>query len=244
MPQPRFDELRERLLRAGIAPRHVRRYIGELRDHFDDLVREETAQGSSRDAAELSARARLGRENDLAEVMLERPELRSLTARYPWAVFGIGPVVMVVAGFAAVLSIEVGALNLISHFYKNPTHQPPPAWFMMMFDAWNALPTLVAPLAISGLLCVMGARQRISSSWIFAGVAIACVLGAFHSLSFVDTGYHGELGLDSGLLPPFPRELVVSSVWRAAIDLTLVAGVWRLLTRRSSLFTRNAHATA
>ena len=36
MSQPRFEALRERLFRA-IAARHVRRYVGELRDHFDDL---------------------------------------------------------------------------------------------------------------------------------------------------------------------------------------------------------------
>ena len=43
MPQPRFDRLTERLLTAGIAPRHVRRYARELSDHYDDLVREEMA---------------------------------------------------------------------------------------------------------------------------------------------------------------------------------------------------------
>ena len=47
MPQPRFERLSERLLHAGIAPRHVRRYVRELGDHFDDLVREETAGGAS-----------------------------------------------------------------------------------------------------------------------------------------------------------------------------------------------------
>jgi len=33
-----FEELRERLLTAGIAPRHVRRYLAELSDHLDDLI--------------------------------------------------------------------------------------------------------------------------------------------------------------------------------------------------------------
>ena len=34
-------ELRERLLRAGVAPRHVRRYLTELREHWADLTAEE-----------------------------------------------------------------------------------------------------------------------------------------------------------------------------------------------------------
>ena len=44
MSQP-FDEIRERLLRGGIAPRHVRRYLRELSDHFGDLVLEERRNG-------------------------------------------------------------------------------------------------------------------------------------------------------------------------------------------------------
>jgi hypothetical protein len=66
MPQPRFDRLSERLLHAGIAPRHVRRYARELGDHFDDLVCEEKADGVTRDLAETRARSRLGHDEDLA----------------------------------------------------------------------------------------------------------------------------------------------------------------------------------
>ena len=69
MLQSRFDHLSERLLRAGIAPRHVRRYARELSDHFDDLVREETATGSSRELAEARALSRLGNDEDLANAM-------------------------------------------------------------------------------------------------------------------------------------------------------------------------------
>jgi hypothetical protein len=39
------DELREHLLRAGVAPRHVRRYLTELREHFVDLAGEEEHSG-------------------------------------------------------------------------------------------------------------------------------------------------------------------------------------------------------
>ncbi len=38
------------------------------------------------------------------QAMLARPELRSLTARFPWAVFGVGPIVLLA------LSIVGGAL--------------------------------------------------------------------------------------------------------------------------------------
>src|SRR5579871_375651 len=111
MPQSCFDRqnqrLTERLLTAGIAPRHVRRYARELSDHFDDLVREESAGGAGRELAEARALARLGQEDDLAEAMGSRPELRSFMARYPWAVCGRGPVVMLALSVAAALFFEV-----------------------------------------------------------------------------------------------------------------------------------------
>src|SRR5436190_18436822 len=40
MAEP-FHEVRERLLRAGGTPRHVRRYLTELADHLADLRAEE-----------------------------------------------------------------------------------------------------------------------------------------------------------------------------------------------------------
>ena len=49
--QPRFEILSSTLLRAGIAPRHVHRYVAELRDHFEDLVRDEMTKGSRRPRA-------------------------------------------------------------------------------------------------------------------------------------------------------------------------------------------------
>lgn len=60
MSKPQFEELRERLLRAGIAPSHVHRYLRELRDHYDDLYRAECARGLQPSAAAQTARTRLG----------------------------------------------------------------------------------------------------------------------------------------------------------------------------------------
>jgi len=231
MPQPRFDDVRERLLRAGIAPRHVRRYIGELGDHFDDLVSEELAEGSARGAAEQSARTRLGSDEHLAKVMLARPELRSLSARYPWAVFLLGPAALpVVALFAAVLA-EAALFNVISMFYRSSAHLPPPVWFTESVAAWNWSATHVPPLAIAILLCLMSIRQRMKPAWAIAGVGIACLAGAFQHLSWYDTGYHGELTLASAFLPPFPHDLLVSGIWRALADIAIVSVVWIVLAR-------------
>src|SRR5215467_3796223 len=97
-----FDELRERLLRGGIAPRHVRRYIAELEDHLNELRAQEDT--------EAAALARLGTAEGLAKPMLDRREFRSWTARAPWAVFGLGPIVMLALSIVVALQIEVWLL--------------------------------------------------------------------------------------------------------------------------------------
>ena len=38
MSRPELSRLRARLLRSGVAPRHVKRTVAELDAHFDDLV--------------------------------------------------------------------------------------------------------------------------------------------------------------------------------------------------------------
>ena len=89
-----FHELRERLLRAGIAPRHVRRYLTELSDHLADLRAEEERAGRSRADAESAALGRLGGMDTLAKAMIEQRQFRSWSVRAPWVVFASAKVVM------------------------------------------------------------------------------------------------------------------------------------------------------
>ena len=88
MPQ-QFENIRESLLRGGVAPRHVARYTRELGDHFDDLVREELATGVAADEARENARRRLGSDDVLIRPVLARPELHSVVACHPMAFFGV-----------------------------------------------------------------------------------------------------------------------------------------------------------
>jgi hypothetical protein len=237
MPQPRFEHLTERLLQAGIAPRHVRRYTGELKDHFDDLAREEMARGATREIAEANALSRLGHDDDLANVMLARPELRSFTARFPWAVFGLGPVAMLIAGLAAAILLEIGLLNLVGAGINATGWKPGPAdvrAFNFAAEIWNTLAVYGAPLGIAALLYLVGSRQRMPSLWIVLGVAIVCVLGGFQNLVWYDTGVKGGgvMSLGSGLLPPFPH--FAQGLARAAANLALAGGVWWFATWRKA----------
>jgi len=83
MPRPSLAELQNELLRAGIAPRHVRRTVGELNDHFEDLVEFALSDGADVNAAQIQALDDLGDLRDVARAMRLQPELRSWAFRFP-----------------------------------------------------------------------------------------------------------------------------------------------------------------
>jgi cytochrome bd-type quinol oxidase subunit 1 len=174
-----FEGLCDRLLRAGIAPRHVRRYISELKNHLDDLASEERARGLSREAAEAEARTRLGSDETLAAALLARPGLRSLTARVPWLVFGFGPPVMLFAAAVAALFLQIGFLEWQDILEPRIT---PPEWIQILVVLWNGLVTYAGPLAVTAIVVAVGRRQRLSARWIAFGVVVACVLGGFFEI--------------------------------------------------------------
>ena len=236
MPHERFEELRERLLRAGIAPRHVRRYISELRDHFADLVREEMKAGATQDGAAQAAHARIGSDNDLSAVMLARPELRSVTARFPWAVFGIAPVPMLVITIVAAVLME-GLFLYLAGLWGETLPATPPDWVKFLVFQWNLLVTYVAAPMIAALLCVLGVRQRMSTQWIMFGAALVCIVGAFHLVdaTWGDLGVgRPEISVTLALAPPFPQWLINEGLLRAAINLALVSVSYWLWLRRTS----------
>jgi len=82
-PDSDFQWLESRLLRAGVAPRHVRRTVTELREHLDDLVDAELATGCDLENAEESAMRELGSLESVVIAMRARPELLSWARRYP-----------------------------------------------------------------------------------------------------------------------------------------------------------------
>ena len=93
--QPLLKELKERLLRRGLAPRHVARYLEELEDHLKDLASAGVAAGLSSDKADESAFAKIGTVDALESVACERRELYAWSYRMPWMPFLVLPALAV-----------------------------------------------------------------------------------------------------------------------------------------------------
>lgn len=91
MPRLDLAELENELLRSGMSPRHVRRTVGELRDHFEDLVDHALAEGTEPTTAQERALEELGNLNDVAAGMRSQPELRSWAYRYPYLALIVYP---------------------------------------------------------------------------------------------------------------------------------------------------------
>jgi len=83
MPEPNFEQLQSDLLQAGIAARHVRRTVSELREHLDDLIDADISAGNPPNVARQNAVRRMGDLQEVALAMRACPELRSWSYRYP-----------------------------------------------------------------------------------------------------------------------------------------------------------------
>ena len=179
-PTP-FPQLRERLLRAGIAPRHVRRYLSELTDHLADLIAEEQSRGLPPTDARTAALARLGSLDTLADAMTAQPDLHSLAARAPWAVFSLTPIALL----AGIWFLALCLLRLGWRFFLPGADTPfdsvgPHAFFdplNLYFQLDRAL-YLGAPILAGWCMLLLAVRQRLIALWPILSLSILTLLAA------------------------------------------------------------------
>ncbi len=184
-PSDAFAGLEDRLLRGGIAPRHVKRYLRELAEHLADLTEEQRAAGFDEADAAARARAALGPDQELADAMLRQRDFRSISARFPWAVFGIMPPLVVVFAFFLLLPLMI----ILGHLggavgTDNKWLQPVPAWFDWSMTVLVLAANLLIGMALAFLLAGLAARQRMKLAWPMAGMALILMLGlqgSFHA---------------------------------------------------------------
>ncbi len=238
MPAPeqliRFDRLRERLLHAGIASRHVRRTLTELGEHFDDAVRDGRAKGLTAAAAEISAWERLGNEDEIVQGVLDRPELRSLPARYPRAISAVGPALLWVtvtigSGFL-VAGISTALQMTGTGIIPAPRTSIEPLWLQNLMNTVLFVYMRILPIAIGAWMAAVFARLHVRS-WAFIGAALVSLLSAFSTFSIVFPqviGEGGELNVGFGAkLEELPTVLML-----AAVNIALILSAYWLAHRR------------
>lgn len=168
-----FASLHEQLLRAGVRPKTVRRYIAELRDHLDDLTLELEADGLAADEARQHALARLGGIDALALPMISDRRFHSLAGRVPWAVFLMGPPL----AFVAFMAMGASALVCVAKL------EPLPMWFDSFHEAMQFLVVIACPVLTMWVFMFLAARQRCRPVWPFASTTLSVAFAGALSLS-------------------------------------------------------------
>ena len=228
----RFESLQENLLKGGVAPRHVRRYLAELSEHLDDLTAQQREAGFDGDDAVIRARAKLGSDAELAGAMLEQKQFRSLTARAPWAVFGLlPPIAGIVAAFAL-----IAPLALIARVGRmtSPGGLHSPMWFQHLASAVTMLGNLALPPLLATTFILLAVRQRIASAWPLLAVVLLALLDLQFQAQFPPAGHRGgSLVIGAALWLIHPDGLV--NTWPLApmqLVLTLLPALWLCWMRR------------
>jgi hypothetical protein len=192
----RTDELRERLLRAGVAPRHVRRYLAELRDHLADLTAEEERAGHSRAEAESAALLRLGGMDDLAKAMIERRELQSWSARAPWAMFGLAPLLYLAGAYFVACFILWSGWKMFLPGADTPFGIRMNAIYSLenIYFQTGKMIYFTAPILVGWGVDLLAIRQRLKAVWPAAGLVLIAWVGATARIQASRTAVPSGLG--------------------------------------------------
>lgn len=235
MRKKAFNELRECLLRAGVAPRHVRRYLAELADHFADLKSEEERAGLNPPEAESAALARLGSMDDLARAMINQRQLKSWCARSPWVMFGFAPLIFLAgAYFAACLYLWCGWM-----IFKPGADTPFGGSAGTMYSFSNIYFQLgkyyyiSAPVFVGWAIALLAARQRLKAMWPAFALILVAWMGATARISAGRTAVPHGLGHIRMSFFTFPSSTpdISGELVRALMILTFTAlpyVIWRL----------------
>lgn len=197
MRNARYEGLAERLLCAGVAPRHVYRTVFELQGHFEDLVAEFQGQGRSRQESEAAASDRLGSEDAIVASVLARPELMSRARRWPWAGFALFPMAMFIATLFACLFLLVVFLEVAKH------------GFGYALDDSGALQSFgttflgclmwAAPISGAAVVCLLAAERRAPPLWPAVGVLFIALMGSLINANLQWSPYAPQAGLGLGI---------------------------------------------
>jgi hypothetical protein len=228
MVDRRFSELREELLRAGVAPRKIRRAVLEIESHFQQLVDEEVARGSSDHYARSEAHRLLGSNQTLVQHYAARPEFRAWSRRWPAVWFTL-------VALAAYLALSISSLavlhTVVEHMsgYLRHMYIAPQVTYRIDLAARIVFLWLF-PWFVAIAFAVLAYRRRVALHWPIAGIVAISILASLINVTVTLTGgpTPGEYGAGIG----FSAQSLPEQVTRAVIIASLVSVPLWLAMRR------------
>jgi hypothetical protein len=228
MVDQRFNELRDELLRVGVAARNVRRAVLEIQSHFQQLIDEECGRGVSDHDARIEAHRRLGTNQVLVLRYAARPELRAWSRRWPSIWFLLLPLITYLAVSAATLMAVLAVAHGIAP-YLHQIHIAPQVTHGIDLAARIVLLWLF-PLFVATAFAVLAYRRRISLGWPLIGIVSISALASLINVVVRFTGgpTPGAVGAGIGLSP----ETLPGQVTHAAILASLaLVPLWLVMRR-------------
>jgi hypothetical protein len=224
-----FGDLRERLLRAGLAPRHVRRYLTELAEHLADVAAAEQRAGRSDADAQAAALHRIGTNDDLARAMIEQRELRSWSARAPWAIFCLVPLLLLAAAYLIACLILWSGWMMFLPAAQTP-FGPRLHGLAVVYFGVGKLLYFGAPVLLGWGIGLIAARQRIGALWPTVGMLVTAVLAASARIHASRPLLPGDVGSISMDFAATRAAQLLAILCFAALPYC----IWRLYSARSA----------
>jgi len=230
MPENEFASLKERLLRAGIAPGQVERLLLELKTHAAELLDEEIARGQTVEVAQTAARSRLGSDDEIVRKALEQPALRSWGARWPVIVCGLLPPLGLLALSVGTLSALVSVLAVGQHYHASWEDGVWP-WIHQgtRLIAWSVLYGF--PVLCSLMLVRYTVTRRLGLAWPLIGLLLTAALGAWgnFTVAWPHAGVQGRLSAGVGVGTDWDSLLRFGVRW--ATTLVVALGLYVFMRR-------------
>ena len=230
-----FQPLREHLLRGGVSPRQVERYVLELRNHFEDIFAEQHEAGVPSALAETQALERLGSPQALYAFMLAQPRPMAWSTRAPITAY-VGAPLLGLAAFAALVTLLLVTICKATSVGQT-LHEPMPAWVLSFASAVVQAVNSAAPVLAAWLVCGNADRRRARPLWPSTGIALLALspLGRLVLSPPPMKGSPGEIDLAFDLLAA-PGHVLT----HVAVNLALMATPYFALHRWRTLRLRRA----
>jgi uncharacterized membrane protein len=189
MGKEKLMQLAFTLLQGGVAYKHVKRFISEVRDHHEDLEQEALSNGSDAGIARDEAAEKLGDAEILAQEMLGRPELKSLGYRYPKTILVIGPVLSTIILSVMMVFFVIGVISIFNLAFKGDELADQivalPYWLIVGLDGIRLFWMYLLPILVVILFVAYAEKNLLSMKYYGAGVLIASFLACSQYVNLI-----------------------------------------------------------
>jgi hypothetical protein len=192
---PSRDKLLAEFARRGLPPAYIERLLGELDDHYTDLLEERSSSMGAARKLEFEAGdlpKQLGEPTQLAIFAAEQYRARSFWGRHPLVTFVLGPLPLLLVSWivtgASLVWICEGITYICDHWFgiqQDKIVYADHLWAqagVMLVVSWLII--VFPPVAVAAALCRAARRNGVSWRWPILSCVLLSLAAAFLTVGF------------------------------------------------------------